>query len=138
MAHALARHGAGEQRNDQMVAQVGCHYRHLLALSATVTGRSPTAFQLIDGGRGRRRDLSQHIDRCRGRRNPEADRLEADPDGDGGLRSARGRHRVGNICAPPTPAPAKRVAPALIPADTTRIADIRHWLPEAMRYYRPQ
>ena len=24
------------------------------------------------------------------------------------------------------------------PADTTRIADIRHWLPEAMRYYRPQ
>ena len=24
------------------------------------------------------------------------------------------------------------------PADTTRIADIRHWLPEAMKYYRPQ
>ena len=24
------------------------------------------------------------------------------------------------------------------PADTTRIADIRHWLPEAMNYYRPR
>ena len=24
------------------------------------------------------------------------------------------------------------------PADTTRIADIRRWLPEAMKYYRPQ
>ncbi|MBN9091353.1 MAG: M48 family metallopeptidase [Reyranella sp.] len=24
------------------------------------------------------------------------------------------------------------------PADDTRIADIRHWVPEAMRYYRPQ
>ena len=24
------------------------------------------------------------------------------------------------------------------PADTTRLADIRRWLPEAMKYYRPQ
>ena len=24
------------------------------------------------------------------------------------------------------------------PADTTRIADISHWLPEAMKYYRPR
>ena len=24
------------------------------------------------------------------------------------------------------------------PADLTRLADIRHWLPEAMRYYRPR
>jgi hypothetical protein len=24
------------------------------------------------------------------------------------------------------------------PADSTRLADIRRWLPEAMRYYRPR
>ena len=37
------------------------------------------------------------------------------------------------------PAPAASQAEWLSthPADTTRIADIRRWLPEAMKYYRP-
>ena len=112
VAHALARHGA-ERMSDQMVAQVGATAA-AVALSATVERPQPRLPAGDDGGAGRRRHRRLHPADVAGAGiggRPH----RPDPDGDGGLRSARGGQACGSACAPPTPASARRNGSAPIP-----------------------
>ena len=134
VAHALARHGA-ERMSDQMVASVGTTAA-AVALSATVSGRSRTYLPVMMAAVGAGATVGFVLPMSRAQES-EADRIGLvlmalagyDP------REAIGlweRMRAANS--------GRRQAEWLSthPADTTRIADIKRWLPEAMQYYRPR
>lgn len=134
VAHALARHGA-ERMSDQMVSSVGTTAASV-ALSATVTGRSRTYLPAMMAAVGAGATVGFVLPMSRAQES-EADRIGLvlmalagyDPREAVGLWE---RMRAANS--------GRRQAEWLSthPADTTRIADIKRWLPEAMQYYRPR
>lgn len=134
VAHALARHGA-ERMSDQMVASVGTTAA-AVALSATVSGRSRTYLPAMMAAVGAGATVGFILPMSRAQES-EADRIGLvlmalagyDPREAVGLWE---RMRAANS--------GKQHAEWLSthPADTTRIADIRRWLPEAMKYYKPR
>ncbi len=134
VAHALARHGA-ERMSDQMVASVGTAAA-AVALSATVSGRSRTYLPAMMAAVGAGATVGFILPMSRAQES-EADRIGLvlmamagyDPREAVGLWE---RMRAANS--------GKQQAEWLSthPADTTRINDIKRWLPEAMKYYRPR
>ncbi len=134
VAHALARHGA-ERMSDQMVAAVGTTAAGV-ALSATVSGRSRTYLPAMMAAVGAGATVGYILPMSRAQES-EADRIGLvlmalagyDPREAVGLWE---RMRAANS--------GKQQAEWLSthPADTTRINDIKRWLPEAMKYYRPR
>ncbi len=134
VAHALARHGA-ERMSDQMVAQVGATAA-AVALSATVSGRSRTYLPAMMAALGAGATYGYILPMSRAQES-EADRIGLILMAMAGYDPREAvtvweRMRAANT------GPHKAEWLSTHPADTTRIADIRHWLPEAMRYYRPQ
>jgi predicted Zn-dependent protease len=134
VAHALARHGA-ERMSDQMVASVGTAAA-AVALSTTVSGSNRTYLPAMMAALGAGATVGYLLPMSRSQES-EADRIGLvlmalagyDP------REAIGlweRMRAANS--------GRKQAEWLSthPADSTRIADIRRWLPEAMKYYRPR
>jgi len=132
VAHALARHGA-ERMSDQMVAAVGTTAA-AVALSATVSGRNQTYLPAMMAALGAGATVGYLLPMSRAQES-EADRIGLvlmamagyDPREAVGLWE---RMRAANS--------GRKQAEWLSthPADTTRIADIRRWLPEAIKYYR--
>jgi predicted Zn-dependent protease len=134
VAHALARHGA-ERMSDQMVASVGTTAA-AVALSATVSGRSRTYLPAMMAAVGAGATVGYILPMSRAQES-EADRIGLV------LMALAGydpREAVGLWERMRAASSGKRQAEWLSthPADTTRIADIRRWLPEAMQYYRPK
>jgi predicted Zn-dependent protease len=134
VAHALARHGA-ERMSDQMVASVGTAAA-AVALSATVTGRSRTYLPAMMAAVGAGATVGYILPMSRAQES-EADRIGLV------LMAMAGydpREAVGLWERMRAASSGKRQAEWLSthPADTTRIADIRRWLPEAMLYYKPR
>ena len=134
VAHALARHGA-ERMSDQMVAQVGATAA-AVALSATVSGRSRTYVPAMMAALGAGATVGYLLPMSRAQES-EADRIGLILMALAGYDPREAitvweRMRAANT--------GRRQAEWLSthPADTTRLADIRQWLPEAMRYYRPR
>ncbi len=134
VAHALARHGA-ERMSDQMVAQAGAAAAGV-ALSATVSGRSRTYLPVMMAAVGAGATVGYILPMSRAQES-EADRIGLvlmamagyDP------REAVGvweRMKAANAGG------GKAEWLSTHPADSTRIADIRRWLPEALQYYRPR
>ncbi|WP_295133551.1 M48 family metallopeptidase [uncultured Reyranella sp.] len=134
VAHALARHGA-ERMSDQMVASVGTAAA-AVALSATVSGRSRTYLPAMMAAVGAGATVGYILPMSRAQES-EADRIGLV------LMAMAGydpREAVALWERMRAASSGKRQAEWLSthPADTTRIADIRRWLPEAMQYYKPR
>lgn len=134
VAHALARHGA-ERMSDQMVAQVGTTAA-AVALSATVSGRSRAYLPAMMAALGAGATYGYILPMSRAQES-EADRIGLILMAMAGYDPREAvtvweRMRAANT------GPRKAAWLSTHPAETTRIADIRHWLPEAMRYYRPR
>lgn len=134
VAHALARHGA-ERMSNQMVASVGTTAA-AVALSATVSGRSRTYLPAMMAALGAGATVGYLLPMSRAQES-EADRIglvlmalagydprEAVPLWER-MRAANSGQRQAEWLS-------------THPADTTRLSDIRRWLPEAMQYYRPR
>jgi predicted Zn-dependent protease len=134
VAHALARHGA-ERMSDQMVAQVGTTAA-AVALSATISGRSRAYVPAMMAALGAGATYGYILPMSRAQES-EADRIGLILMAMAGYDPREAvtvweRMRAANT------GPRKAEWLSTHPADTTRIADIRRWLPEAMKYYRPQ
>jgi len=134
VAHALARHGA-ERMSDQMVASVGTAAA-AVALSATVSGRSRTYLPAMMAAVGAGATVGYILPMSRAQES-EADRIGLV------LMAMAGydpREAVALWERMRAASSGKRQAEWLSthPADTTRIADIRRWLPEALQYYKPR
>jgi len=134
VAHALARHGA-ERMSDQMVAKVGASAA-AVALSATVSGRSRTYLPAMAAALGAGATYGYVLPMSRAQES-EADRIGLILMALAGYDPREAvtiweRMRAANT------GPHKAEWLSTHPADTTRIADIRRWLPEAMKYYRPR
>jgi len=134
VAHALARHGA-ERMSDQMVASAGATAASV-ALAATLSGRSRTYQPAMMAAVGAGATVGFILPMSRAQES-EADRIGLvlmalagyDPHEAIGVWE---RMRAANT--------GRRQAEWLSthPADTTRLNDIRGWVNEAMRYYRPR
>jgi metalloendopeptidase OMA1, mitochondrial len=135
VAHALARHGA-ERMSNQMAAAVGLTAAGAV-LASTSSGRSRTHLPLMMAALGAGATVGYLLPMSRSQES-EADHIGLvlmamagyDP------REAVGvweRMRAANSGR-------GRQAEWLSthPADETRINDIRRWIPEAMKYYRPR
>ena len=134
VAHALARHGA-ERMSDQMVASVGTAAA-AVALSATVSGRSRAYLPAMMAALGAGATVGYILPMSRAQES-EADRIGLV------LMALAGydpREAIGLWERMRAASSGKKQAEWLSthPADTTRIADIRRWLPEAMQYYKPR
>src|ERR1041384_2194967 len=134
VAHALARHGA-ERMSNQMAAQAGTTVA-AIALATTVSGSNRAYLPAMMAAVGAGATYGYVLPMSRAQES-EADRIGLilmvmagyDP------REAVAvweRMRAANT------GPHKAEWLSTHPADTTRIADIRRWLPEAMKYYRAQ
>jgi predicted Zn-dependent protease len=134
VAHALARHGA-ERMSDQMVASVGAAAASV-ALAATVGGRSRTYVPAMMAALGAGATVGFILPMSRAQES-EADRIglilmalagydprEAVTVWERMHAASTGGHQPEWL--------------STHPADTTRLADIRRWLPEALQYYRPR
>jgi predicted Zn-dependent protease len=134
VAHALARHGA-ERMSDQMVAQVGATAA-AVALAATVGGRSSTYVPAMMAAVGAGATVGFILPMSRAQES-EADRIGLVLMALAGYDPREAITVWERMHAAST---GRRQAEWLSthPADTTRLADIRRWLPEAMKYYRPQ
>jgi predicted Zn-dependent protease len=134
VAHALARHGA-ERMSDQLVAQAGATAAGV-ALSATIGGRSRAYVPAMMAALGAGATVGYLLPMSRAQES-EADRIGLILMALAGYDPREAvtiweRMRAANT------GPRKAEWLSTHPADTTRIADIRHWLPEAMKYYRPR
>jgi metalloendopeptidase OMA1, mitochondrial len=134
VAHALARHSA-ERMSDQMVAKVGATAA-AVALSATLSGRSRAYLPAMMAAVGAGATVGFVLPMSRAQES-EADRIGLVLMALAGYDPREAivvweRMRAANT--------GRRQAELLSthPTDTTRLADIRQWLPEAMKYYRPQ
>jgi predicted Zn-dependent protease len=134
VAHALARHGA-ERMSDQMVAQLGATAA-AVALSATVSGRSRAYVPAMMAALGAGATVGFLLPMSRAQES-EADRIGLILMAVAGY-DPREAITVWERMRAATTGPRKAEWLSTHPADTTRLADIRQWLPEAMRYYRPQ
>lgn len=133
VAHALARHGA-ERMSDQIVAAVGVTAAAAV-LASTTSGRNRTYLPAMMAALGAGATVGYLLPMSRAQES-EADRIGLvlmalagyDPREAVGLWE---RMRAANKGG--------RQAEWLSthPADETRIANIRSWVPEAMKYYRP-
>lgn len=134
VAHALARHGA-ERMSDQMVVSVGTAAA-AVALSATVTGRSRTYLPAMMAALGAGATVGYLLPMSRAQES-EADRIGLVLMALAGYDPREAVSLWERMRAAST---GQRQAEWLSthPADGTRITDIRRWLPEAMKYYRPQ
>ena len=134
VAHALARHGA-ERMSDQMVASVGAAAAGV-ALAATVGGRSRTYVPAMMAALGAGATVGFILPMSRSQES-EADHIglilmalagydprEAITVWERMHAASTGKHQPEWL--------------STHPADTTRLADIRQWLPEALKYYRPR
>src|SRR6266850_2848523 len=134
VAHALAHHGA-ERMSDQIVAQAGATAA-AVALSATVSGRSRTYLPAMMAALGAGATVGFVLPMSR------AQESEADHIGLVLMALAGYDPREAIVVWERMHAASsgRRQAEWLSthPADTTRLNDIRRWLPEAMKYYRPQ
>lgn len=134
VAHALARHGA-ERMSDQLAAQMGATAA-AVALSATVSGRNRTYLPAMMAALGASATVGYLLPMSRAQES-EADRIGLV------LMALAGydpREAI-TVWERMRAASTGRNQPEWLsthPADTTRLADIRRWLPEAMKYYRPQ
>src|SRR5882724_1242161 len=134
VAHALARHGA-ERMSDQMVAQVGATAA-AVALSATLSGRSRAYVPAMMAALGAGATVGYLLPMSRAQES-EADRIGLilmamagyDPREAVALWE---RMRAADAGKSKTP-----TFLSTHPTDATRIAQIREWIPEAMKYYRP-
>ena len=134
VAHALAHHGA-ERWSDQMVAVVGMTAA-AAAISATVSGGNRTYLPLMMATLGAGATVGFILPMSRSQES-EADRIGLiltalagyDP-----REAIKIWERMRDASA------GRRQAEWLSthPADTTRLNDIRRWLPEALQYYRPR
>lgn len=135
VAHALARHGA-ERMSDQMVASVGVAAASA-ALATTASGRNRTYLPAMMAALGAGATVGYLLPMSRAQES-EADRIglvlmalagydprEAVPLWERMRAASSGRGSQAEWLS-------------THPAPTTRIADIRAWLPEAMKYYRPR
>ena len=134
VAHALARHGA-ERMSDQMVAQVGAAAA-AVALSATVSGSNRAYLPAMMAAVGAGATVGYLLPMSRAQES-EADRIGLV------LMAMAGydpREAVGVWERMRAASAGSRKAEWLSthPADTTRIEDIKRWLPEALQYYRPR
>ena len=134
VAHALAHHGA-ERMSNQKAAQVGTAVASA-ALSTTVSAGNRAYLPAMMAAVGAGATYGYVLPMSRAQES-EADRIGLilmamagyDP------REAVAvweRMRAANT------GPRKAEWLSTHPADTTRIADIRRWLPEAMQYYKPR
>ncbi len=134
VAHALARHGA-ERMSDQLVAQVGATAA-AVALSATVSGRSRAYLPAMMAALGAGATVGFVLPMSRAQES-EADRIGLV------LMALAGydpREAI-TVWQRMRAASTGRNQPEWLsthPASTTRLNDIRQWLPEAMKYYRPR
>jgi len=135
VAHALARHGA-ERMSDQMVASVGVAAASA-TLATTASGRSRTYLPAMMAALGAGAAVGYLLPMSRAQES-EADRIglvlmalagydprEAVPLWERMRAAGSGRGSQAEWLS-------------THPAPSTRIADIRAWLPEAMKYYRPR
>jgi len=134
VAHALAHHGA-ERMSSQKAAQVGTAVASA-ALSTTVPGGNRAYLPAMMAAVGAGATYGYVLPMSRAQES-EADRIGLILMALAGYDPREAvtvweRMRAANT------GPRKAEWLSTHPADTTRIADIRHWLPEAMKYYRPQ
>ena len=134
VAHALAHHGA-ERMSNQKAAQVGTAVASA-ALSTTVPGGNRAYLPAMMAAVGAGATYGYVLPMSRAQES-EADRIGLILMALAGYDPREAvtvweRMRAANT------GPRKAEWLSTHPADTTRIADIRHWLPEAMKYYRPQ
>ncbi|UYN95325.1 MAG: M48 family metallopeptidase [Enhydrobacter sp.] len=133
VAHALARHGA-ERMSDQMVASVGVAAAGAV-LAATSSGRNRSQLPLMMAALGAGATVGYLL--------PMSRAQESEADHIGLVLMARAgydpREAVAlweRMRAANSGGGRRAEWLSTHPADDTRIADIRRWLPEAMRYYR--
>jgi len=134
VAHALARHGA-ERMSDQMVATVGATAASV-ALGATLGGRTRTYVPAMMAALGAGATVGFILPMSRTQES-EADRIGVILMAQAGYDPREAIVVWERMHAAST----GRRTPEWLsthPADTTRLADIRKWLPEAMQYYRPR
>jgi predicted Zn-dependent protease len=130
VAHALARHGA-ERMSDQLVAQAGATAA-AVALSATVSGRSRTYLPAMMAALGAGATVGYILPMSRAQES-EADRIGLV------LMALAGydpREAI-TVWERMRAASTGRNQPEWLsthPANTTRLNDIRRWLPEALKY----
>ena len=134
VAHALARHGA-ERMSDQKVARRR-HGRRPSRSRRPSSGRSRTYVPAMMAAVGAGATVGFMLPMSR------AQELEADHIGLVlmALAGYDPREAIGRVGAHARRQHRAEEAPEWLsthPADTTRLADIRHWVPEAMKYYRP-
>lgn len=131
----LSKEQPSEDAKTNAVAQVGTTAA-AVALSAIVTGRSRAYLPAMMAALGAGATVGYLLPMSRAQES-EADRIGPILMALAGYDPREAvtvweRMRAANT------APRKAEWLSTHPADTTRIADIRHWLPEAMKYYRPQ
>ncbi|MBY0320439.1 MAG: M48 family metallopeptidase [Reyranella sp.] len=134
VAHALAHHGA-ERMSNQMAAQVGATAA-AVAMSAAVTGRSRAYLPAMMAAVGAGATYGYVLPMSRSQES-EADRIGLILMAMAGY-DPREAVTVWEHMRAANTGPRKAEWLSTHPADTTRITDIRRWLPEAMKYYRPQ
>ena len=134
VAHALAHHGA-ERMSDQMVAAIGATAAGV-AVAATVGGRGRTYVPMMMAALGAGATVGFILPMSRAQES-EADRIGLVLMALAGYDPREAITVWERMHAAST---GRRQAEWLSthPADTTRLADIRRWLPEAMKYYRPR
>lgn len=134
VAHALARHGA-ERMSNQIVAQVGATAA-AVALAATASGRSRTYLPAMMAALGAGATVGFLLPMSRAQES-EADRIGLVLMALAGYDPREAIAVWERMRAASTGA-RQPVWLSTHPATTARLNDIRQWLPEAMRYYRPR
>ena len=133
VAHALARHGA-ERISNQMAASVGAA-AVANTLAATVGGRNRTYMPLVAGALGAGASYGFLLPMSRAQES-EADRIGLVLMAMAGYDPREGVALWERMRAANARQPKQAEWLSTHPADTTRIADIRAHLPEAMKFYR--
>ena len=134
VGHALARHGA-ERWSDQMVAAVGTSAA-AIALSTTVSGRDRTYLPVMMAALGAGATVGFILPMSRAQES-EADRIGLILMATAGY-DPREAIVIWERMRAASTGRGQAEWLSTHPADTTRLNDIRRWLPEAMQYYRPR
>ncbi|MBM3644033.1 MAG: M48 family metallopeptidase [Alphaproteobacteria bacterium] len=135
VAHALARHGA-ERVSNQMAAQLGVAAASA-AIAATASGRTRTSLPLVMGALGAGATVGVLLPMSRAQES-EADRIGLILAAIAGYDPREGVALWQRMKAAGEGRGRNAEWLSTHPAEDTRIQQIREWLPEAMRYYRPR
>ena len=133
VAHALARHGA-ERISDHMVMQLGVAAAGV-AIASSASGRNRAHTPLIIGALGAGATVGYLLPMSRTQES-EADRIGLVLMALAGYDPHEGVGLWQRMAAAKANQPRQSEWLSTHPADETRIANIRGWLPEAMKYYR--